>query len=166
MSKKEPVWVSTSYNFDLDLTCVWFDDRVFDKLDLGFNKTIKFTNKVLNNRKLALLGLISHLILMKPKLTICGLPRTSLVRSPHNWPIHFKLPDYRFLRNFTFRKPQHEANKITFLFCLNQFEDLSSVQIWKFKTHRSNTRWKMVESSAKYSRKYIDLSVPNQPRCY
>ena len=42
-------WDSTSYNFDLDLTCVWFDGRVFDKLELGFNKTIKFTNKVLNS---------------------------------------------------------------------------------------------------------------------
>jgi len=42
------------------LTSIWFDDRVFDKLDLKFNKTIKFTNKVPNNQKLASLGLISH----------------------------------------------------------------------------------------------------------
>ena len=75
------------------LTRFWFDNRVVDKLDFRCNKTINFTNSVLNYRKLALLGLISHSILMKPKLTFCGSPRTSLVRSLNNGPIHFKLPD-------------------------------------------------------------------------
>ena len=83
------------------LTRFWFDNRVVDKLDFRCNKTIKFTNKVLNNQKLALLGLISHLILMKPKLTICGSPRTSLARSHNNEPIHFKLLDFNIPETLT-----------------------------------------------------------------
>ena len=53
------------------LTSVWFYDRVFDKRDLGRNKTIKFTNKVLNNRISVSLRLISPLILMKSNKKRC-----------------------------------------------------------------------------------------------
>ena len=62
------------------LTQFWFDGRVFDKLDLASNKTIKFTNKVLNNGKLVSPGLISDLVQIKSNKTICGLPRTALVK--------------------------------------------------------------------------------------
>ena len=54
------------------LESVWFDGQVVHKLDLGFNKTIKFTNKIINNRKLASLGLTSHPVKIKSNKTICG----------------------------------------------------------------------------------------------